>query len=148
MSNRPQDQLVFHRSAKPVVGEFTDRYGQTRIIHRNRSTRLAVARQRTTATIQLNRVAGVLIGQRIKRARLRRGFTLEQLCTRAGIVSATPKSRMWEIENSVRQEGIRLGTLYAIGVTTYFLIELSKRDAWDGKTLAVEIIVKNPSMST
>jgi transcriptional regulator with XRE-family HTH domain len=46
--------------------------------------------------------------------RLAQGLTLEELCLRAGLVSATPKSRMWEIENGTRKEGLRFGTLFAL----------------------------------
>ena len=96
-----------------IVAEYTDRYGDTRKIHQTRHG-LKVKRENTTVALQLNQLIGIGIGQNIKRTREQRGMTLEQLCVKAGLASATPKSRMWEIENSIRKEGIRLGTLYAI----------------------------------
>lgn len=63
----------------------------------------------------MNRVAAVEIGRRIRQAREAAGMTLEELCIRSGLVAnSSPKSRMWEIENAIRQQGPRLGTLYAI----------------------------------
>lgn len=99
----------------PIVAEFTDRFGETRQIHRNKNG-LAVKRGSKTVALRLNSVIAGLIGARICAERTRKGYTLEQLCLRAGLVSTTPKSRMWEIENNVRKEGLRFGTLVAVAV--------------------------------
>lgn len=96
-----------------IVAEFENRFGEKRVIHQTRHG-LKVKRQGSTVVHKLNRTAAPLVGQRIKAARLAAGLTLAELCEKAGLASATPKSRMWEIENNVRKEGMRLGTLYAI----------------------------------
>ena len=103
-------------SNKGFVVKFKDKYGEKRIIHRGKNG-LAIQRQRTTATHKLNPIVAALVGQRIKEERVRQGYTLEELCLRAGLSATTsPKSRMWEIENNVRREGLRGGTLYAIAL--------------------------------
>jgi hypothetical protein len=97
-----------------VVTEFEDRYGDTRIIHRNKKGELKVARQGTTVAHSFMAVIAVEVGKRIRERRIAAGMTLEQLCVRAGLSAAVPKTRMWEIENAIRQQGVKLGTLYAI----------------------------------
>lgn len=98
-----------------VVAEFTDRYGDKRVVHRGKRGVLAIKNQRDTVALTMNRVAAVEIGKRIREHREAAGMTLEELCLRAGLIAnASPKSRMWEIENSIRQQGLRFGTLYAI----------------------------------
>lgn len=96
-----------------IIVEFEDKYGEKRIIHRDRNG-MKLKRARITPALALNQTAGSLVGQRIKALRKKRGMTLAELCQRAGLSSSTPKSRMWEIENGVRKQGVRLGTLYAI----------------------------------
>lgn len=98
-----------------VVAEFTDRYGDKRVVHRGKRGALAIKNNETTVALTMNRVAGVEIGKRIRRHREAAGMSLEELCLRAGLVAnASPKARMWDIENSIRQQGMRFGTLYAI----------------------------------
>lgn len=99
-----------------VVAKYIDAHGNVRRIHKNRGNRLAVARLRSTPILELNRTAARLMGAKIMAKRKERGFTLLELGARAGFVDADPKSRMWSIENSVRQEGVRLGTLYALAI--------------------------------
>ena len=96
--------------------EFVDQYGDKRIIHRLQGAggRLAVKRQGNSPCLAMNRVIGAMIGKKIRAQREVAGLSLAGLCRRAGIVSATPKNRMYEIEMGRRQDGIRLGTLYAI----------------------------------
>lgn len=94
---------------------FTDKYGDARAIHRTRHG-LQVKRTNLTPVIKLNQAMAALVGDRIRALRIERGYGLAELCERAGIVSATPKSRMWELENAVRKEGMRLGTLYALAI--------------------------------
>lgn len=91
-----------------------NKYGEEELLH---STRRGWTRkQRTTTLLALNKPIGKIIGERVKHFRLKRGYTLAELCTRTGIVSATPKSRMWEIENCIRSEAMRMGTLYGLAI--------------------------------
>ncbi len=96
--------------------EFQDRYGETRRIHRNKNGMLAVKREKITPCLAMNQVISRMIGQRIKAKRIEAGMTLADLCIKAGLVTTTPKSRMWEIENALRGEGLRMGTVYAIAL--------------------------------
>ena len=98
-----------------VIAHFEDKFGDRREIYQE-SPRgaLKVKKLKDTVSHKMNRVAAVLIGQRIKERRIRAGMTLEELCEKSGLVSQKPKNRMWEIENAIRQEGVRLGTLFAI----------------------------------
>lgn len=97
-----------------IVAEFTDKYGTVRKLRQEGRRSIKVAKDTDTVSHKLNRVAAKMIGEKIKERRLAAGMTLEGLCQLAGLVSATPKSRMWEIENALRAEGVRTGTLYAI----------------------------------
>lgn len=97
-----------------IVAEFTDKYGNVRKLRQVGRRSIKVAKDIDTVSHKLNRVAATMIGAKIKEKRLEAGLSLEELCTISGLVSATPKSRMWEIENALRKEGIRIGTLYAI----------------------------------
>jgi len=99
-----------------VVTVFKDRYGDERTIHRDKKGELKVARQGVTVVHSLMPILAVQIGKRIRDRRIAAGMSLEDLCIRAGLASATPKSRMWEIENAIRQQGVKLGTLYAIAI--------------------------------
>ena len=97
------------------VGEFEDKYGDKRTIHRVSGSVLRVANTRKTPALALNRAVAPLIGEKIRRLREERGMTLEELCVKAGLASVYPKMRMWEIEKGTRKgHGIRFGTLYAI----------------------------------
>lgn len=100
--------------------EFTDKYGDARVIRRGPEVRhggWALKKTRLTPAQTINSAVSALIGARVKELRLQRGYTLEELCTRAGIVSATPKERMWEIENMAARNGsLRLGTIYALAI--------------------------------
>ena len=96
------------------VAKFIDRYGDEKTIHKKKNGRLAVKRESTTPALALNRTVGRIIGGRIRERRVAAGMTLEELCIRSGLATMSPKARMWEIENSIRSEGVRLGTLYAI----------------------------------
>ena len=100
---------------KVVEGHFVDRMGRKRTIRKTRYG-LQIQRVRSTVPITLNRVVGPLIGKRIQQVRRAKRMSLAALCQRAGLVAAEPKSRMWEIENSIRKEGMRLGTMYAIAL--------------------------------
>lgn len=96
----------------PKEVEFVDRYGDTRKIHRTRHG-LKLKREGSTPAIALTTACGDLLGKNIKQARIAAGFTLAQLCFRAGL-KGIPKNRMWEIENNTRRQAVQLGTLYAI----------------------------------
>lgn len=97
-----------------IVATFINKYGEEQKLRQVGKRRIQVAKNTETVSHKLNLVAAVMIGAKIKERRIAAGLTLEALCTRAGLVSATPKSRMWEIENAIRQEGLRMGTLFAI----------------------------------
>ncbi len=98
-----------------IVATYTDRYGDIRKIHGTRNG-LKRKREFLTPTLLLNQAVAGLIGARIKAERQHQGLTLEQLAIKAGLVSVAPKSRMWEIENAIRKEGIRHGTIYALAI--------------------------------
>ena len=98
-----------------TVAEYTDPYGDKRVIHRRRQSRsLAVKRESETVPQQLGRAAAVMTGANIRARRIAAGMTLAELCIKAGLISATPKVRMSEIEQAKRGNGIQAGTLYAI----------------------------------
>ena len=97
-----------------VVAEFEDKYGETKKICQIGRRRFAIAKNKDTVITLLNREAAVLIGQKIKDRRVQCGLTLAELCEQAGLVSSFPKQRMWEIENSIRKNGLRMGTLFAL----------------------------------
>jgi transcriptional regulator with XRE-family HTH domain len=95
---------------------FKDKWGDQRVLVKRRgpATQWQLQRERVTPVLALNRVIGRLIGLKIREVRQAKGLSLSQLCIRAGLSSANPKNRMREIEMGERQEGVRLGTLYAI----------------------------------
>lgn len=105
------------RSAVPVEGiEFEDKFGDIRTIHHNQSPNgpLRVKRLRVTPVLALNQHVGVAVGKRVHDLRVKRGLTLLELAERAGLLGG--KARMWEIENSLRVQGVRLGTLFALAM--------------------------------
>lgn len=103
---------------------FVDQYGEERVIYRQRGKALRVKKRQDTLSHVLNRAAAELMGQRIKRMRVAKGYTLDGLLARAGLVAAPGlgKSRMYEIENAGKNhrganaQGIRFGTLYALAM--------------------------------
>lgn len=95
-----------------VIATVKDKYGEDRKVVK-RGNRIRVANTEATAIFAMNREVAVLMSAKIRAARIARGFSLEELAVRMGIVSGNPKDRMYEIENSSRKHGIRLGTLYA-----------------------------------
>ncbi|MCB0257153.1 MAG: helix-turn-helix transcriptional regulator [Anaerolineae bacterium] len=100
---------------RKVVGEMLDhKTGEKKIVHSPRGRSLRILKNMDTPALRLNRVAAVLIGERIRELRISREMTLEELATTAGLSSQTPRSYMWSIENAQRGQGIRLGTLFAI----------------------------------
>ena len=101
-----------------LVVEFEDQYGDKRIIHRTKGSRLSVKRMGNTPSHAMNRAAAVLIGQRIKSLRKAANLTMDDLCRLAGL-SAAPgqgKARVYALENATRQEAMRIGTLYAVAL--------------------------------
>lgn len=98
-----------------MMVKFEDKYGDEKIIHLTRSG-LRVKRTKNTVSLALNAKAAELTSKNIKRKRQELGLTLEDVIIKAGIVSTTPKSRMWEIENNTAKGGMRLGTLYALAI--------------------------------
>lgn len=107
-----------------IAAKVIDQFGDERIVHRVKGRRLSVKRAGNTPAHALNRAVAVALGRRIRQAREAAGMSLADLCIRAGLASATPKQRMYEIERGHRREGMRLGTLYAIAIA----LELSPAD--------------------
>lgn len=101
------------RTNREVVAKFTDKYGDEKTIHHTKHG-LRVRYDKLTTVLALAPTLGQLIGGEIRKRRLALGWTLEDLCKRSGLATQTPKSRMWEIENGTRGQGIRIATLYAI----------------------------------
>lgn len=95
------------------VARFEDKYGDERIIHKTRHG-LQVKREVLTPALRMNQSVSAMIGARIRKVRLERGWKLEELALRAGMGSGNPKDRIWAIENATRQQGMRMGTVYAI----------------------------------
>ena len=91
-----------------VLAEFTDQYGDKRIVHKTKGSRLSLKRMGSTVPHVLNRLVAERIGLRIRSVREARGLSMAQLCIRAGLASATPKQRMYEIEKGVRREAARM----------------------------------------
>lgn len=104
----------YNRDSKPLA-KFTNRYGEEKIVHLTQSG-LRVKNNSSTVVLTLNTKVAELMAARIKARRLKLGLTLEEVCTRAGISTTTPKSRMWEIENNTAKQGLRFGTLYALAI--------------------------------
>ena len=103
------------RSHKDLELKFTDKFGEERTVHHTHNG-FRLKNRESTVVLHLNPIVGSLVGQRIKQERERQKLTLANLCIKSGLVSVLPKSRMWEIENNVRVQGIRFGTLYAIAM--------------------------------
>lgn len=101
-----------------TVVEFTDQFGDARVIHRLKGQRLAVKRQGNTPAHAFNRAAAVIIGKNVKEQRIKAKMTMDELCRRSGLAAAPGqgKQRIYEIENCLRREGVRIGTLYALAV--------------------------------
>lgn len=99
---------------KNVVATFVDQYGDTQIIHRPKGRRLSVFKGGDTPALRMNRAAAILIGQRIKAARLEAGLSQKQLCLRAGLANVNPKQYIHGIEAATRTAGCRMGTIYAL----------------------------------
>jgi lambda repressor-like predicted transcriptional regulator len=98
-----------------TVAKVTDQYGDERIIYRQKGQRdLRIKKTSQTRTLVYNRIASTITASKIKAARILSGMTLAELCEKAGLVSSTPKSRMWEIENNMRREGLRIGTVICL----------------------------------
>jgi DNA-binding Xre family transcriptional regulator len=97
------------------LASFDNKYGEKKIIHITRSG-LRVKNNSSTVVLELNKKVAELTAIKIKTRRLELNLSLEELCSKAGIASATPKSRMWEIENNSAKHGLRFGTLYALAI--------------------------------
>lgn len=96
-----------------IIATVRDRFDEPRNVVQ-RGSRIRIANTGTTLTLEMNREAAILIGKKIRQLRTDRGLGLEQLAIMCGITSGWPKNRMHEIEMCVRQQGVRIGTLYAI----------------------------------
>lgn len=121
------------------IAEFTDQYGDTRVIHKDKKRGLSVARDRVTPTLAFNRTAAVKMGQRIRERRVAAGMTMADLCVKAGLVAGASreKHRIWEIERGVRVQAVRIGTLYALAIAL-------KCDVADLLPPAAEVLSETP----
>ena len=127
---------------KGIKVTFVDDYGRERVIHAGKNG-LKLQRLRVTPVLALNQAIGQMVGQRVKAWRQKRQMSQTELCFRAGIVSATPKQRMYEIESGSRKEGIRLGTLYALANALDLKVEAllpTVQEALEGAKLDFGII--------
>lgn len=95
-----------------VIATFADRYGEERKIRRTQGRKLHVMNEANTPSRQMSKVASKLIGIRIRELRQAAGLTLLALIDRAGLTGG--RQRMWEIENALRGQGAKLGTIYAL----------------------------------
>lgn len=101
-------------NAREQAVEFIDRFGQKRVIRRTRhGWRKKYASE--TPILAMSQALGGIVGAEIKARRVAADLELGELAEMAGL-TGIPKSRMWEIENSIRKQGVRLATLYAIGI--------------------------------
>lgn len=96
---------------RPVVAEFQDRFGEKQIIHRDKGGKLKIRRNDQTVVLSLARSVGTAIGQRVKEERLKAGWPMELLASRAGLKGG--KQAIYKIECAM-DVGVRIGTLYAI----------------------------------
>src|ERR1700675_3117941 len=90
-----------------VIATIKDKFGEPREVVQ-RGSRIRIAQATSTPILAMNRAVSALIGERIRVARIARGFTLEELAVRCGIVSGWPKNRMYEIESGQRAQGTRM----------------------------------------
>lgn len=95
------------------LATFEDKYGDIRTVHRKPNGRIAVKRETKTTILAFNQEIGQLIGARIKAKRTEQGLTLKELGVKAGITDGDVKNRVWEIENCIRGQAMRMGTLVA-----------------------------------
>lgn len=118
----PENGNILSRGFTQV--QFTDQYGEERTIYRQKGNALRVKKRADTISHVLNRAAAELMGERIRQQRLAKGYTLDALLARAGLVAGPGqgKNRMFEIENAGRNrrganaQGVRFGTLYALAM--------------------------------
>lgn len=102
--------------SKGIVGEYEDRFGDKRTIHKTRHG-LQVLRKRRTVILDLSMALGPMIGERIRAARIAAGMSMSELARKAGLATldaTNAKHRTYEIEKGSRRYGVRIGTLYAI----------------------------------
>jgi hypothetical protein len=97
-----------------VIATYTDDFGEERAIHRPKGSGLRVAKNSDTPVHRMNRAAAILIGQRIRAARLAAQMTMQELGERAGLKNANQKAYVNALEKATRHEGMRLGTLFAL----------------------------------
>jgi hypothetical protein len=96
---------------RPVIAEFTDRFGEPQVVHRGTSGNLSIRRKSPTVVLAMTKTVGRYVGERVRDERLKVGFTMEHLAERASLKGG--KSAVYGIEQSLGT-GVRLGTLYAI----------------------------------
>lgn len=99
-----------------VVATFTDRFGENRIIHKNKMG-LAVKRREETHCQVLGRCISKYVGERIRAIRQRKEMTMEELGMRAGLTTGNNiKQRVYELENNLRGSGMKFGTVYQLAI--------------------------------
>lgn len=112
-NTRPQMEGVRQQPRNPIA-TFVDNYGEARIIHRLKGRRLSVFNGPGTPVQLMNRATAILMGKRIRARRKALGLSAKELVQRAGFVDVNPKQRVYAIETAGREQGIKLGTLYAL----------------------------------
>jgi hypothetical protein len=96
---------------RPVLAEFTDRFGDKQVIHRDKGGILKIRRNAPTVVLAMTKTVGAFAGTRIREERVKAGMTGLQLAERAGLKGG--KEAIYGIETAMNT-GVRLGTLYAI----------------------------------
>jgi|CXWL01.1.fsa_nt_gi hypothetical protein len=93
--------------------KFRDKFGEVRKLRKTRHG-FQLQRNESTVALRLCNAIAKHVGRRIREERVKQKLELAELCIMAGLKTATPKGRMFEIERGKRGMGIKLGTLYAI----------------------------------
>ena len=96
---------------RPVMAEFTDRFGEKQVVHRGTNGTLSIRRTSPTVVLAMTKSVGAFVGRRINEERLKAGVTMPDLAERAGLKGG--KQAVYHVEQSLNT-GVRLGTLYAI----------------------------------
>ena len=101
-----------------IIVEFEDKYGERRVVHRDKRGRMMLKRIKRSVSLVLNPVVARMVGSKIRAARRAKDMGPTELLYRAGLVAAVgcEKHRIYEIEKAGgrRGQGVRLGTLFAL----------------------------------
>lgn len=96
---------------RPVVVDFTDQFGETQTIHRDKGGILKIRRKSPTVVLAMTAAVGRHVGQRVRERRVAAGLSMSQLAERAGLKGG--KQGIYKIETAM-DTGARLGSIYAI----------------------------------